>query len=82
MRIVFMCGPVPVPVLERGAYARADAAGVNVRMAIQPVGGVHRRRRDRAPVGSGDGNAGQAPLNRRQRKSRWKPAAFSERAWS
>ncbi|MXV46389.1 hypothetical protein DYQ94_05535 [Xanthomonas sp. LMG 8993] len=82
MRIVFMGGPVPVPVLEERAYARADAAGVNARPAIQPTGGMHRARRHREPLRCRNGNAGQAPINRGQRKSRWKPAAFSELAWS
>ncbi|AVQ06443.1 hypothetical protein FQK02_15590 [Xanthomonas vasicola] len=39
MRIIFMGGPVPVPVVEAGAYAGADAACVNARPAIQPPGG-------------------------------------------
>ncbi|NHF66582.1 hypothetical protein [Xanthomonas hortorum] len=39
MRIVFMGGPVPVPVLEGGAYAGANAVRVNAAMAIQPPGG-------------------------------------------
>ncbi|WP_218494756.1 hypothetical protein [Xanthomonas vasicola] len=34
-----MGGPVPVPVVEAGAYAGADAACVNARPAIQPPGG-------------------------------------------
>ncbi|WP_372174282.1 hypothetical protein [Xanthomonas axonopodis] len=38
MRIVFMGGPVPVPVLEAGAYAGGDAVCVNARPAIQPPG--------------------------------------------
>ncbi|WP_221238674.1 hypothetical protein [Xanthomonas euroxanthea] len=45
MRIVFMGVPVPVPVLEGGAYARTDAAGVNALPAIQPVGGMRHPRR-------------------------------------
>ncbi|MGY4880957.1 hypothetical protein EI541_06635 [Xanthomonas citri pv. eucalyptorum] len=38
MRIVFMGGPVPVPVLEAGAYAGGDAVCVNAQPAIQPPG--------------------------------------------
>ncbi|MGY4891315.1 UNVERIFIED_CONTAM: hypothetical protein EX528_13390 [Xanthomonas axonopodis] len=38
MRIVFMGGPVPVPVLEAGAYAGGDAVCVNASLAIQPPG--------------------------------------------
>ncbi|PPT67178.1 hypothetical protein XarbCFBP8142_15705 [Xanthomonas arboricola] len=60
MRIVFMGGPVPVPVLEERAYARADAAGVNARPAIQPTGGMRSTRRDR-----GRFVAGTATLARR-----------------
>ncbi|PPT79241.1 hypothetical protein XarbCFBP8152_10850 [Xanthomonas arboricola] len=40
MRIVFMGGPVPVPVLEGGAYSGPDAVGVNVLLSVQPVGGM------------------------------------------
>ncbi|WP_184630187.1 hypothetical protein [Xanthomonas arboricola] len=82
MRIVFMGGPVPVPVLEGGAYARTDAAGVNALPAIQPVGGMRRPRRDMARVRRFGQRRNPVTANRRQRKSRWKPAAFSELAWS
>ncbi|PPV11215.1 hypothetical protein XavaCFBP5823_03975 [Xanthomonas axonopodis pv. vasculorum] len=38
MRIVFMGGAVPVPVLEAGAYAGSNAVCVNAQPAIQPPG--------------------------------------------
>ncbi|QNM60285.1 hypothetical protein XHV734_1465 [Xanthomonas hortorum pv. vitians] len=36
-------GPVPVPVLERGAYAGANAVRVNAALAIQPRAGMPLR---------------------------------------